>query len=30
MLKRQAEVVAEIEALEWKWFEVQQKLEAAG
>ncbi len=30
MLKRQGEVVAEIAELEWKWFEVQQKLETAG
>ncbi len=27
MLKRQGEVAAEIEALEWKWFEAQQGLE---
>jgi len=27
MLKRQGEVAAEIEALEWKWLEVQQKME---
>jgi ATP-binding cassette subfamily F protein 3 len=30
MLKRQGDVVAEIAELEWKWFEVQQKLELAG
>jgi ATP-binding cassette, subfamily F, member 3 len=29
MLKRQGEVVAEIADLEWKWLEVQQKLEEA-
>jgi ATP-binding cassette, subfamily F, member 3 len=29
MLKRQGEVVAEIADLEWRWFEVQQKLEEA-
>ncbi len=29
MLKRQGEVLTEIESLEWKWFELQQKLEAA-
>ncbi len=29
MLKRQGEIVVEIADLEWKWFEVQQKLEEA-
>ena len=28
-LKRQAEISDAIAALEWQWFEVQQKLEAA-
>ncbi|MBI3716737.1 MAG: ATP-binding cassette domain-containing protein [Betaproteobacteria bacterium] len=29
MLKRQGEVVAEIAELEWKWFELQQKMEGS-
>ena len=30
MVKRQGELVGEIEAVEWKWFEVQQRLEEVG
>ena len=30
MLKRQGEVVTLLADVEWKWFDVQQKLEVAG
>jgi hypothetical protein len=30
MLKRQGEVVTLLADVEWKWFDVQQKLEMAG